>query len=299
MIDLSQLSPEVARGLVPGALAGNVTDEAKGAVREGVGTVMSEATDDEVVALLQAFGKVGEGFKLHPADPLARRISHAFIPALIPSHEVVGLDRALAACAAGPTLWLSNHFSYVDTQATDYLLALCGADDLAQRIVAVAGPKVYGTPFRKMASVCLNTLKTAQSTRLSHNQAELSPREVARIAINTLRTADAFAREGRPILVYAEGARSRTGRLQPFLKAVSKYARAPGIQVIPVSISGTAELYPIDAELMRPAPVRLVLGDPVPAEEFGRVGALEECWRRVAAGLPEAHRPLPETPVTA
>ncbi len=298
MAELAGLDPQVARGLIPEWLGSNVVEEVREDVVSGVSEVLAPATAEELQRLLAAFQSCGEGYQLHSADPLARRISHAFMRPLLPEPEVVGLEGLRAACQAGPTLWLSNHFSYVDTQATDAMLAGSGADDIAQSVVAVAGPKVYGTSFRKMASTCLTTLKTAQSASLSHNEAALSLREVARIAIQTLREADALARAGRPILIYAEGARTRTGRLQPFLKAVAKYGRAPGMQMIPVAITGTQELYPIDAEQMRPARVRLTFGEPVSIEELGRVDALVETWRRVGLGLPESQRPDPETSPT-
>lgn len=299
MAALDGLDPEVARGLVPDWLGSHVAEEVRPDVVSGVAEVVAAASTDELARLMATFQSCGDGYRLHPADPLARRISHAFMAPLLPGAEVRGLDTLRAACEAGPTLWLANHFSYVDTQATDALLARDGADDLAQRVVAVAGPKVYGTTFRRLASSCLTTLKTAQSSRLAHNEAELSPREVARIAIQTLQEADALARTGRPILVYAEGARSRTGKLQPFLKAVAKYARAPGTRMVPVAITGTEALYPIDAELMRPARVVLTFGEPVDVEALGRSEALEECWRRLRESLPEHQRPGAEVSAVA
>ncbi len=93
--------------------------------------------------------------------------------------------------------------------------------------------------------------------------------------------------------------RDELGRLVLTSNRDEQRTRARALPPAPVELTRTTALYPIDAELMRPAPVRLVLGEPVPAKDLGRVGALEECWRRVAAGLPEGNRPSPDTPITA
>lgn len=289
------LEPGLGRELIPAWLRDYV--EGDPAVCEAfvraVHRALDETSDEALSRLFHAFASTGADWQLYPADPAARHLSRTAMATLVPRYEVLGLERLREAVSAGPCLLLSNHLSYVDTQVTDLLLHLCGAADLADQIVAVAGPKVYSTPFRRMAAISLSTLKTAQSTALTHNEASLTPREVGRIALETVHRSAELQAQGHPILIYAEGSRSRTGRLQPFLRAVSRYAGQPGVQVIPVAISGTDVLYPLDAKTMRPADVRLAFGEPILG--LGRLEALEACWRAVAALLPEAHRPDPET----
>jgi hypothetical protein len=86
------------------------------------------------------------------------------------------LDRATRL---GPTLPVGNHLSYFDASSTDALVAWSGRTDLADRIVAAAGPKVYEDLFRLVAASCLNTLPVPQSTSFAHT-AKLAPRELAR-----------------------------------------------------------------------------------------------------------------------
>lgn len=291
---VAAMEPALARELVPVWLGSYVEGPESDAFAEAARAALAQTPDEELRTLLSGFGSVGSEYRLYPAEPAARRISRACMPLLLADLELSGLE-ALAEAARGPCLLLSNHLSYVDTQITDLLLASHLGEALADSVVAVAGPKVYGSPFRRLAALALSTLKTAQSAGLSYNEAGLSPREVARVALHTVEQAGALMAEGHPILIYAEGSRTRTGRLQPFMRAVNRYAALPGVKVVPVAIGGTDQLFPLDARAMRRAPVQLHFCEPFLATETGAKGAIDEAWRRVAAALPERHRPTPET----
>ena len=139
--------------------------------------------------------------------------------------------------------------------------------------------------------MALNTLKTAQSAGLSHNEVQLSPREIASVALGTVRAAHQQMTEGRMVVVYAEGARSRSRRLGPFLKAVRKYLRVKGCRVVPVAISGSQRMMPLGQFLMAPVPVQVRIGLPVQVEELGPLGAMESAWHAIADMLPDDQRP--------
>ena len=299
--DIASLDLTVARQLIPSWLGGFVEapPEVHARFVARIEAALAETTDDELRDMLRAFAEAGSDYVLYPASTAARRLSRRCMGTLLISADLVGVEHLRAAFESGPTLMLSNHLSYVDTQLTDLCLASSGEEDIADAIVAVAGPKVYGTAFRRMAASCLTTLKTAQSTSLLHNEAGLTPREVGRIALQTIAESGELMRQGRPILIYAEGSRTRTGQLQPFLRAVARYAGLPGVRIIPVAISGTDAIFPVGAEVMRPGPIQLAFGEPVVAAEYGAREAVEEAWRRVAALLPEGYRPTDETPPIA
>lgn len=292
------LPPETARAMLPAWLDSHL--DAPQSVRSRfaseLGAVLSETSDDELSAMLAALATVGDEYLPYLADPLARRMSRRSMPTLLTDATLEGLPLLRHAVAAGPCLLVCNHLSYADTQMTDLVMFQNGAEDLADAVIAVAGPKVYDTFFRRMAAICLNTIKTVQSTGIGDNEAGLSPREVGRIALGTLRQAGELMTAGRLPLLYAEGTRTRTGRLQPFLRAVTKYCAFPGLRIVPAAISGTDVLFPLFAHGMRPAAVRLAFGEPVQAEAGHAREALEETWRRIAALLPEPHQPAPGTP---
>jgi 1-acyl-sn-glycerol-3-phosphate acyltransferase len=68
----------------------------------------------------------------------------------------------------------------------------------------------------------------------------------------------------RSIIVYAEGHRSTTGELGPFKKGAFVIAIRTGLPIVPAAISGTHAIWPPGAKLMRPGPVHLRFGEPIP-----------------------------------
>ena len=291
---LAALTPSLARAALPGWIASHVEAPAAAveALTADLGALLQELDDDAIAGALAAFAACGADYALYDAHPVGRRVSRLHMGALLRGGGLVGGEH-LAAVACQPTLVLCNHLSYVDTQATDALLAAAGASAFADALVTIAGPKVYATPFRRFAAFCLNTRKTAQSTQVAHNEAGLSPREVARIAIDTIHSAQALMAAGRPVLLYGEGSRSRDGRLQPFLRGASKYARPGETLLLPMAITGSDAIFPVDAQTMRPAAVTLSIGAPIPVPPGDRGEALAAAWRCIAGLLDADHQPLP------
>lgn len=254
--------------------------------------IIDLASDDEIVALLSAFSVAGSGWRLFRADPLARRLTRVYMSALMEPQELRGVDRLLSFDErGGRRLVVCNHLSYTDTQVTDGVLARAGLASLADRLVAVAGPKVYTEPWRRMASIALNTRKTAQSSAVASEQDSMSARELAAVAVETLHDCTRLMDEGYIVLLYPEGTRSRDGRLQPFLRAAARYLAIDGLTVLPLAQTGGDGLFPVNAPKMFRGPVRLAFGQPFKPSDFaGKSGGLDEAHRRLNAELPEANR---------
>jgi 1-acyl-sn-glycerol-3-phosphate acyltransferase len=302
-VDLSavaRLEPDVFRAVLPAFLAGYVDDPEAGARnRERMAPIVAALPDDAVRRLLAGLATLGDEPRLYAAVPEARAISRTWCRDVIPTSEVVGAEHLAAAVASGPALVMCNHLSYIDTTATDAVLAWAGHADLADRLVAIAGPKVYEDAFRRFAALCLNTLPAPQSTQLE-GTARLSPRELAKRALESIGKAHQAMAEGYVPLLYGEGSRTRTGRLRPFLKGVQRYLAVDGLSVVPAAVVGTEELFPVDRDKLRPATIRLSFGPPI------RVGsataareALEAVHASVAALLPPERRPEPGDPAVA
>lgn len=66
-------------------------------------------------------------------------------------------------------------------------------------------------------------------------------------------------REGIGILFFAEGTRSRDGRLLPFKKGAFRIAAAQQLPVLPVSLVGTGEVLPARTLRLFPGRVRVVI----------------------------------------
>lgn len=296
---LSSLPPAAIRQMLPPWIAGHVADSAlEDPARRVVAEAIDPFDDDAIDRLRQALLVAGADWAFYAADPVARAVSRAFIPLFATPAQLDGIEHLDHFLHEGPRrkLIVCNHLSYTDTQATDALLAAAGRAGVADRLLAVAGPKVYTDAWRRMAAVALNTRKVVQSSQVASEQDPLPPREIGRLALEAIDDLELRLDDGYIVLLYAEGTRSRDGRLQPFLKAVQRYLAVPDLAVLPMCQTGTERLFPRDETKMYRAPVHIRFGPAfVAADHPGKGAALRESWARVGALLPEAWRPLDTT----
>ena len=281
--------------ILPVWLGGFVDAESEivASVVDGVEEALSNFDEVEVQRTLNRLQSTGATYTFFEPDSVARTVIRAFVRGLVLESSLKGAERLVAAHEAGPVLLLSNHLSYCDAQITDLLLSDGGFTPQANQLIAVAGPKVYDTLFRRLASLGLGTIKTAQSSHLTHNATGLSSREVAGVAMGTVGLSHKHMDMGGLVILYGEGARSRTAHFGSFLKAVRRYARKDSLTLMPVALSGTNALMPMELSRMCPASVAVEFGDPIDVAEQGAMGAIEKAWHQIAAMLPPEHRPAP------
>ncbi len=293
MDSIAALPPQQLRALLPSFLGASILDapETAAHAQAAVKQLLADTDDATLSRTLKAWATLGEqGYKSYSALPWMRALSRAWMQRVVTPGAVEGAEH-LSTVRGQNQLWVCNHRSYIDTQATDALLTQAGLEMLADDMLVVAGPKVYSDPFRRIAAAGLNTLLVAQSTQIGHNQAELTPRQVAEIAINTLKLSQAWRAERGPVLLYPEGTRTRTGRLGPFLRASARYARHAEV-IVPMAIIGSDALFGLD-EKIRPSPVTLRIGQPFQPPK-GKTAWLEQAHAAVAGLLPEDNQPQGE-----
>jgi 1-acyl-sn-glycerol-3-phosphate acyltransferase len=81
-----------------------------------------------------------------------------------------------------------------------------------------------------------------------------------------LRIAAAILQAGYPLLIFPEGTRSVTGKLQPFKPGLGLLAIETGVPVLPTLIEGTFEALPKGRLLPKRTKVRVTFGEPVKVE---------------------------------
>ena len=88
-------------------------------------------------------------------------------------------------------------------------------------------------------------------------------REHARHAHGRLQIAAEQVRGGATVVAFAEGTRSRDGRLGPFKRGAFQLALAAGVPILPVAICGSGRVLPAHGFAVRPGTIRLRFGTPI------------------------------------
>ncbi len=100
-----------------------------------------------------------------------------------------------------------------------------------------------------------------------------------------LRPAIKLLRQGRCVVLYPEGRRSKSGTLQQAQPGVGMLASVGGVKVVPVFIEGTEKVLPVGSARIRFHPVTVYIGEPIEfsgkREESGEKDRYLEISRQV------------------
>jgi 1-acyl-sn-glycerol-3-phosphate acyltransferase len=265
-------------------------------IRRALQRAIDDAGPDAMAQLSAQLATTGADWDYYPSNALARRIHRVLADQLLDGRSnVVGLEN-VARAAGKRVVVFANHLSYSDANLIEVLLSRGGASSLADRLTVVAGPKVYSSLQRRFSSLCFGTIKTPQSSARSSEDAVMNPREVARAARRSIEIANDRLRRGETLLVFAEGARSRTRGMQQMLAGVSRYLDEPDTWVLPMGITGTEELFPIGEDTIHPVPSVVRAGPLVSADELretaggNRQVMIDNIGGAIASLLPPEYR---------
>lgn len=156
---------------------------------------------------------------------------------------VAGLDRL---DTSKPYLYASNHLSAMDI------------------------PVLYATlpfQFRVMAKRELFSLPFVGWHLQRSGQLPIE-RENALASMRSLNRSAETLKAGTPLLVFPEGGRSDTGQVKPFLPGVFYAAIKAQAEVVPVALVGLYELLPMNTYHIRPRPLALLVGEPIPSAGY-------------------------------
>jgi 1-acyl-sn-glycerol-3-phosphate acyltransferase len=157
----------------------------------------------------------------------------------IPVH-VDGLERIPLG---GPVVYASNHSSMFDIWAL--------AAVLPGSIRFVAKQELARIPLLGPAMVAAGHVTIDRTNRARAMEAYAQ-------AARTIR------QWGLSVVVFPEGTRSLSGELGPFKNAPFGLAIAAQVPLVPVYVHATFRILPKGAWRLRPMPIRLLVGDPIP-----------------------------------
>jgi 1-acyl-sn-glycerol-3-phosphate acyltransferase len=111
-------------------------------------------------------------------------------------------------------------------------------------------------------------------------------------AIESIRRAGEVMRHGINMMVYPEGTRSADGRLLPFKKGPFHLALETGIEVVPVTLVGTAEIMPKGSAICKGGTATVIFHPPMDPKLFS---SREELMQKVAKVIESALPPEKHT----
>jgi 1-acyl-sn-glycerol-3-phosphate acyltransferase len=234
-------------------------------IRSALEDEIDRAGPQALIHLKERLATASTDWAFYPADPLARHIHHILADRLLQKDSALIGTEHIASAGGTPLVICANHLSYADANLLQILLHRSGAARLADRLTAIAGPKVFTDRVRRFSSLCFGTIRTPQSANLSTAEVVMSAREVAHAARRSLDAAYERLSSGDVLLVFGEGTRSRTRGMQQMLVGVARYVERPGTWILPVGIVGPGNLFPIDDEALHPVRVVVRIGKPVEA----------------------------------
>ena len=237
-------------------LRGLLTGETPGAV--AAGAAAGPGADPEAALAFPTWNR-------HPFARAFRRTALAAF--LLPLTRcfarvrVEGLERL--AGAPDPVLYAANHQSVMDGPVI--LAALPPAR--RYRVATVTAREWFAPHFHPERHPRLRRIATSLAYYLGvlcFDVAPLPQREAgAREAMRHLGT---LLGQGSSVLIFPEGRRRETGRIDTFQPGVGMLASRMRTAVVPVRIDGVDRVLPVGARWARPGRVRVAFGDPIHAD---------------------------------
>lgn len=89
-----------------------------------------------------------------------------------------------------------------------------------------------------------------------------------------LRTCEAALRRGEPVVIFPEGTRKSGPAITDLFEGAAFVSIRGGVPIVPVGIGGSADAMPKGSKFLRPAKIRLLVGQPIvpPAQTATRAG---------------------------
>jgi 1-acyl-sn-glycerol-3-phosphate acyltransferase len=141
----------------------------------------------------------------------------------------------------GGAVYASNHLSYYDTPV------LFAKLPFQFRILAKA--PLWKIPFIGWYLERSGQVAIDQSS--------------ARAGVASLGRGVKALQAGMPLVIFPEGGRAATGRMQAMVAGAAWMAIKAQVPLVPLTIVGTYELLPIHVYALRPRPLKLVVGEPI------------------------------------
>ncbi|MEE6139818.1 lysophospholipid acyltransferase family protein [Mycobacterium sp. 050128] len=143
--------------------------------------------------------------------------------------------------AAGGCVVVANHSSHADTA-----VLLAALPPTARPVFGAAADYWFDVPVRRFVATSLAGILPVRRSGDGTYAALLA-------------AAGPALKAGRTVVIYPEGTRSTDGTIGEFRSGAVRLARDCGVPIVPIAITGTADVLPKDGRYS-PAPMRVHVG---------------------------------------
>jgi 1-acyl-sn-glycerol-3-phosphate acyltransferase len=171
------------------------------------------------------------------AHKLPKQFSKTFMKLTGSKISAAGLDMI----PEGPVVFIANHESDID------IPVLLGAID---------------KPFGFVSKVEMKKVPIISSWLEAIN-CVLIDRKNTKQAVQSLQEGVNLLKEGHSLLIFPEGTRSKGGNVRPFKVGGIRLAQDAGVPIVPISIKGTADVFEKNGRLIKPAAIKVTIGQPL------------------------------------
>ncbi|MFP4456679.1 MAG: lysophospholipid acyltransferase family protein [Clostridia bacterium] len=177
-----------------------------------------------------------------------------------------------------PTIYIANHLSNMDGPVLNYLL-------MDYDVSFIAGVKLKNVKTTRLIMQALNTIEIKPGTP----------------DMKAIKEAIKHLKDGGSLVIFPEGTRSRTAKMNQALKGFVLLAKMSGASIMPIGLAGTEKLLPINddgmgKETLHKAEVKVSFGElftlpkkkDVNVNDFNQYIA-DYCMIQIAKNLPKSY----------
>ena len=168
-----------------------------------------------------------------------------------------------------PAVYAANHLSFLDTPA---LFA-----NLPFQFRILARHDLFGYPF-----IGWYLRRSGQVPVVIGDM---------HASVKSLSAAARTVKHGMPVVIFPEGGRTPDGTLQPLLSGMAFIAIRAQVPIVPMALVGTYEAMPMHTYHVRPRPLHLAIGKPIPTAGL-HMKQIEEVNARVFAEISRMYAEL-------
>jgi 1-acyl-sn-glycerol-3-phosphate acyltransferase len=150
----------------------------------------------------------------------------------------------------GPVMLVCNHQSYLDPPI------VAGGCYRSRQFVALARSTLFTNPVAGWILHKLNTIPVVQGAS----------------DLGAMRRCIEELKKGQALLIFPEGARTFTGKVQPFETGTMLIIKRSKPMVVPVALEGAYDVWKRGTKLKLRGRVGVMFGKPIPAEQILEMG---------------------------